>query len=61
MKNNNQEPLYNSSKINDVEIYYPINGYCMYNQNVCTQYSSNLTKININKKYGYMIIIKKVY
>ena len=44
---------------NNVKIYSPINGYCMYNKNLCTQYSSNLTKININEKNGYMIILKK--
>ena len=61
MKHNNQKPLYDSIKINNVKIYSPINGYCMYNKNLCMQYSSNLTKININEKNGYMIILKKVY
>jgi len=61
MKHNNQKPLYDSIKINNVKIYSPINGYCMYNKNLCMQYSSNLTKININEKNGYMIILKRAY
>ena len=46
-------------KLNNVKFYSPINGYCMYNRNLCTNYDSILKEIKIYKKYNYMLIVHK--
>ena len=59
LKINNEVPKYKEYKLNNVKFYSPINGYCMYNRNLCTNYESILKEIKIYKKYDYMLIVHK--
>ena len=38
-----------------VKVYYP-SEYCMYSKNICGHYKSNIDKVDIKKKFNYLII-----
>ena len=59
MKNNNKKDKYEFSNINNFKIFFPTNGYCMYNKNLCTQYKSQTEILEINEKYGYKVFLTK--
>ena len=59
MNENNKTDKYEFSYINDFKIFFPIDGYCMYNKNLCTQYKSKIDELEINEKNGYKIFLNK--
>ncbi len=59
LKINNEEPRFKEYTLNNVKFYSPINGYCMYNKSLCTNYDSILKEIKIYKKFNYMLIVNE--
>ena len=59
MKDGNNIEEYKVKKISNIKIRFPIDGYCMYINKICSHYESNIDNLLIEKKANYLIIKKK--
>lgn len=61
MRSSNSLEKYNFKEIDNVEVYYPIDGgYCMYLKKICAHYQSDINQLLIEKKFRYLFV-KKIF
>tara|TARA_A100001015_G_scaffold272000_1_gene326163 strand:+ start:10215 stop:11885 length:1671 start_codon:yes stop_codon:yes gene_type:complete len=61
MRSSNSLEKYNFKEIDNVEVYYPIDGgYCMYLKKICAHYQSDINQLLIEKKFKYLFV-KKIF